>query len=281
MVTTTLKRAEVVAQDEHTAHRLRGFLEDLHYVVETKSTVAPEADADTFSAADVIIYDVSTEAAQAERRRRRRPGSSSSAAGAGFWMEVLHRLYESAPMVPILVTLPPGVEAADAALESGATDVIQGAVTPGIIRRRLEMLEAFVRASTAEPRAVPAGLRATGGAVDVPLPALRSAASGRLDAQKIADYMGIPLRRFAIALGLPYASVHKTPDAPRGQEPLTPVARVLELAAAVLGSREAVRMWLNRRLRELENESPLQVILAGEAGAVETLLYNARSGIPG
>ena len=76
------------------------------------------------------------------------------------------------------------------------------------------------------------------------------------------------------AAGMPAA-------APRGQEPLTPVARVLELAAAALGSREAVRMWLNRRLRELDDESPLQVILAGEAAAVETLLHNARAGIPG
>ncbi len=276
-----LKRAEVVAQDENMAHRLRGYLEDLHYAVWTKSAVAPETDALRLAAADVIIYDVSTEAAQAERRRRRRPGSPGDAAGAGFWMDALHRVYECAPAVPILVTLPTGVEAADAALESGATDVIQGTVTPGIIRRRLEMLEVFVRASAAALHPVRSQPHATAGVVDVPLPELRSEASGRLDAQKIADYMGIPLRRLSAGLGLPYASVHKTPDAARGQEPLTGISRVLELAVAALGSREAVRMWLNRRLRELEDESPLQVILAGEAGAVETLLYNAQAGIPG
>ncbi len=278
---TALKRAEVVAQDETMAHRLRGYLEDLHYAVETKSAVGPESDAVRLSAADVIIYDVSAEAAQAERRRRRRPGSSGDAAGAGFWMDALHRVYECAPAVPILVTLPTGVEAADAALDSGATDVIQGTVTPGIIRRRLEMLEAFVRASAAAPHTVGAQPRATVGVVDVPLPALRSEASGRLDARKIAEFMGIPLRRLSAGLGLPYASVHKTPDAARGQEPLMRIARVLELAAAALGSRESVRMWLNRRLRELEDETPLQVMLAGEAGAVETLLFNARAGIPG
>lgn len=280
MVTTTLRRAEVVAQDEGAAHRLRGYLEDLHYVVETKSVVASESDADSLAAADVIIYDVSTEAARAERRQRRRPGSPA-ATGAGFWLDALFRVSECAPRVPILVTLPTGVEAADAALESGATDVIQGTVTPGIIRRRLEMLDAFVRASALGSHAVRHEPPAAAAVVGLPLPALRSEASGRLDAQKVAAYMGIPLRRLASALGLPYASVHKTPDAARGQEPLTPVARVLELAAGALGSREAVRMWLNRRLRELEDESPLQVILAGEAGAVDTLLQNAQAGIPG
>jgi uncharacterized protein (DUF2384 family) len=59
------------------------------------------------------------------------------------------------------------------------------------------------------------------------------------------------------------------------------VARNEEVAGRFRGYLENRRMWLNRPLPELENESPLAAILAGEAGAVETLLENARSGIPG
>ncbi len=57
--------------------------------------------------------------------------------------------------------------------------------------------------------------------------------------------------------------------------------RILELAEHALGDEAAARAWLHRQLPELENETPLAVILAGEAGAVEVLLENARSGIPG
>ena len=56
---------------------------------------------------------------------------------------------------------------------------------------------------------------------------------------------------------------------------------VIGWLAEAFGAPEAVRMWLNRPLYELESDSPLAVMLAGEAGAVETLLANARSGIPG
>jgi hypothetical protein len=277
MVTATAKRAEVVAENETTGLELRGVLEGLNYSVGLKGQVEPEADEDRFARADVIIYDVSTAAARAERRRAVRPEAVRRTGRLRFWLEALHHLSVSAPLVPILVTLPAGVEAADAALASGATDVLQGGFTRNLIRRRLEMLEAFSRTSSAgRPR------RAAGkGALSLPLPAVRSSASGRIDAQKVADYLGVPLRQLAAAIGLPYAGVHKTPDAVRIQQPLAPFAHILELAEGAFGAPEPVRMWLNRPLHELENDSPLAVMMAGEAGAVETLLANARAGIPG
>jgi len=279
MAVATAKRAEVVAENEATARELRGVLEGLNYSVGLKGQVEPETDQDRFARADVIIYDVSSAAARAERRRVVRPGSVRRAGTLLFWLEALHHLSVSAPLVPILVTLPAGVEAADAALASGATDVLQGGFTRNLIRRRLEMLEAFSRTSSlaGRPRRA-AGRR---GALALPLPALRSSVSGRIDAQKVADYLGVPLRQLAVAIGLPYAGVHKTPDAVRIQQPLAPFARILELAEGAFGAPEPVRMWLNRPLYELENDSPLAVMLAGEAGAVETLLANARAGIPG
>ncbi len=278
MVVATAKRAEVVAENETTGLELRGVLEGLNYSVGLKEQVEPEADEDRFARADVIIYDVSTAAARAERRHAVRPGPVRPTGRLRFWLEALHHLSVSAPLVPILVTLPAGVEAADAALASGATDVLQGGFTRNLIRRRLEMLEAFSHMSSVAARPRRAAAK---GALALPLAALRSTPAGRHDAQTVADYLGVPLRQLAAAIGLPYAGVHKTPDAVRIQQPLAPYARILELAEGAFGAPEPVRMWLNRPLHELENDSPLAVMLAGEGGAVETLLANARAGIPG
>src|ERR1044072_4004807 len=129
MATATAKRVEVVAENETTGLELRGVLEGLNYSVGLKEQVEPEADEGRFARADVIIYDVSSSAARAERRRIVRPQAGRRTGKLRFWLEALHHLSVSAPLVPILVTLPAGVEAADAALASGATDVLQGGFT--------------------------------------------------------------------------------------------------------------------------------------------------------
>jgi uncharacterized protein (DUF2384 family) len=92
---------------------------------------------------------------------------------------------------------------------------------------------------------------------------------------------GVSLKQLSAGMELSYAGVHKTPDGARVQAAIAPIARVLELTDAAFGSAEAVRMWLNRPLYELEDESPLAVMLAGEPGAVATLLENASAGITG
>jgi|GEM_PF-1591629 len=276
---TATKRAEIVAGDESIAERFRDYLEGLHYAVEVKREVEPTSTFDV----DIVIYHVSPDAARAERRHKARLPRKQPQEPPRFWLEALRLISERAPAVPILVSVPAGGDAADKALDSGATDVIEGTVSPKIFRRRLEMLEAFYRkggvaAPTLKTRR---GAQRRPGVLKVPLAELRNQRSGRIDAQRVADYLGIPLRRLADAIEVNYAGLHKTPDAPRVQERLRTVVRVLEMTDAAFGNREQVRMWLHRPLAELENDSPLAVILAGEAGAVETLLENARSGIPG
>lgn len=280
------KRAEVVAEDEKVGEQFRGYLQDLNYDVEVRQEVGPTVRLGV----DIIVYHVSPDAARAERRSKARPDVTTSGDSPWYWLDAVHHLSECAPETTILVAVPAGDDAADKALDSGATDVIDDTVTPKIFRRRLEMLEAYSQASShrtpspvqsPEARAEAHPWRSGRGVLDVPLPELRNGKSGRIDAGRVADYLRISLRQLADAMQLPYGRVHKTPDASRLQEAIAPIARVLELADAAFGNREAVRMWLNRPLYELENDSPLSVILAGEAGAVETLLENARAGIPG
>lgn len=284
-MTTATRRAEVVTADERFGEQLREYLEDLDYDVEVRRHVGPTVRLRV----DIIVYHVSPDAAKVERRSRARPQTSAGGAPR-YWLDALHQLSEGAPETPILVAVPPGGDEADKALDSGATDVIESTVTLKIFRRRMQMLEAYAHASARRrPSAAPAAAvrkgtftrRSTPGVLNVPLPELRNVRSGRIDARRVAEYLGVSLRQIADAIQLPYGRVHKTPDAARLQDAVAPIARVLELADAAFGSREAVLMWLNRPLDELENDPPLSVMLAGEAGAVETLIENARAGIPG
>ena len=277
---TATKRAEVVSADRVIAARFRKYLEGLEYSVRVKSAVEPT---DTFDV-DIVVYHVSAHAAKAERRRTLRPTQNPLQGSSRYWLEVVRFVSTHAPAVPILVSVPAGGDAADRALDSGATDVIEETVTPKVFRRRVEMIEALQCGSMSLATAVRPLSRgetsAVRGVLDVPLPELRST-SGRIDARRVAEYLGVPLSQLADTIRVKYASLHKTPDAPRVQEKLGPIVRVLELADLAFGNEEQVRMWLNRPLRELEDESPLATILAGEHGAVETLLENARLGIPG
>jgi hypothetical protein len=274
-------RAEVVAQDDFVAGRLREYLEELSYEVAVRRTPAPAK----LESVDLVLYHVPRHKLMLERRATVRPDSIAPSKKSRFWLETLWSMRQSAPEVPIVVVLPPGAEHADNAIDSGATDVMDDTVTPKMFRRRMEMLHAFQNAPGGvvylrrAPRAAPqADVQAP--VLELPLPELRHRRSGRINAQSVADYLGVPLKKLANAVGVGYAGIHKTPDSPRVQVKLRPVVRVLELANRAFGNAEQVRKWLNRPLHELEDESPLAVILAGEADAVETLLVNALTGVP-
>lgn len=114
-----------------------------------------------------------------------------------------------------------------------------------------------------------------------PWPALYNPASGRLDASRIAEALGAKLRPFAVALGLNYTAVHRAPDAPAYQAALRPVARMLEMVHDSLPQEEVRRAWLNRPRADLEDASPLEVVLAGEVGAIISLLEGVQLGIGG
>lgn len=113
------------------------------------------------------------------------------------------------------------------------------------------------------------------------LPELHDEATGRVDAQKVADLMGCPLKSLATALGLNYKAVHRNPSAAGFQKALRPVKRILELLREFFGPPSAVRAWLNTPHPHLDGFTSLETILKGEAEAVHTLLENAWNGVPG
>ena len=112
------------------------------------------------------------------------------------------------------------------------------------------------------------------------LPELHDAVTGRIDAQKVADFMGVPLKQLAEGLGLYYKAVHRSPSATGFQQALRPVKRSLELLHEFFGPVGAIRAWLNTPHPDLDGTSALETILEGKADAVALILENAWNGIP-
>jgi hypothetical protein len=112
------------------------------------------------------------------------------------------------------------------------------------------------------------------------LPELHDRKSGRIDARKVADFMGVPLKRLAEGLGLPYNGVHRNPSAAGYQKALQPVKRSLEILHEFFGPKETIRVWLNTPHAYLEGATALATILEGKAFAVDRLLGCAWEGVP-
>jgi hypothetical protein len=117
-------------------------------------------------------------------------------------------------------------------------------------------------------------------APEVILPELHDPRNGRIDAQKVADFMGIPLKPLSEGLGLNYKAVHRNSSATGSQPALQPVKRSLEILQELFGAKETIRIWLNTPHPELNGATSLDAILDGKAFAVSRLLENARQGVP-
>jgi hypothetical protein len=116
--------------------------------------------------------------------------------------------------------------------------------------------------------------------VVITLPELHDPASGRIHAQKIADFLGIPLKRLAEGLGLNYKAVHRNPSAASLQATLQPVKRMLELLHEFFPDPESARIWLNTLHPDLAGQTALQTMLTGKPEAVLVILENATAGVP-
>lgn len=118
--------------------------------------------------------------------------------------------------------------------------------------------------------------------VEIPraiLPELHDAGTGRLDAQKVADFIGLPLKQLSEGLGLNYKGVHRNPSAASFQRALMPVKRSLEYLQRAFQKPEIIRAWLNTQHPMLEGRTSIETILEGKAFALERLLGNAWEGV--
>jgi|SRR5580658_2585257 CheY-like chemotaxis protein len=165
--------------------------------------------------------------------------------------------------IPVLMLCSKGVESV-AALE-GATDFVMKPFNAADlltrVRRALDAAQA----------------RRT---IEIPQKELHDPESGRIDAQAVANFLGVPLSKLARTLGVNYPALHKTPAAPGLQEKLRPIKQSIDLVSRITVSKSDARAWLNIPHPDLGGSTPMETILDGEADAVVTLLDNALSGIP-
>jgi len=146
---------------------------------------------------------------------------------------------------------------------------------PDLLNRVTE-LQGQISAVQEELQAI---LRGVGG-LQVTLPELHDEATGRIDAQKVAHYLGVPLARLAEALQLNYKAIHRNPSAEAAQSPLKPVRRSLEILHEFFHKPETVRVWLNTPHPDLDGHTALETILANNSNAVLRVLENAAAGVP-
>jgi hypothetical protein len=155
-------------------------------------------------------------------------------------------------------------------------------MTAAVIEHKQDLLEQAAemqRSITAMQEQIQTLLRGAGG-LQVTLPELHDEATGRIDAQKVANYMGVPLARLAEALQLNYKAIHRNPSAEAAQPPLKPVKRSLEILHEFFHKPETVRVWLNTPHPDLDGHTALEMILANNPNAVLRILENAAAGVP-
>jgi CheY-like chemotaxis protein len=229
-----------------------------------------ERDDEKFRVVDLIIYDLK--------------GSRSALAE-------LKMLRQAKPSIPILVLAPPKSSTIlEEALALEATDFLTKPFNKVELQFRVRScLRHFgyrkvssgptvgsSMKAVASPKSQPSRNRVS---VDVPLSDLHGP-TGQLDAAAVANYLSVPLSKLALALGINYTTLHKTPNSVAAQPALSAIKRILVILSDMLGKRETILAWLNSTHPDLGNRTPMSVILEGHASAVATILENALAGVP-
>jgi hypothetical protein len=100
---------------------------------------------------------------------------------------------------------------------------------------------------------------------------LRDPESGRLDATRMAQWLGVPVRRLAGVAGVSQQALSARPDSKRAQAGLAAVARVMATLDAVRPPQQQ-RIWLRAPNPRLNGSPPIDLLLNGSAKEVEAAL---------
>ena len=104
--------------------------------------------------------------------------------------------------------------------------------------------------------------------------------SGRLDARRVGALFGIKLADIARLLKQKLPTLSKTPDAPSLQSGLIVFQRIGLALARLVGSREGIRIWMNAPNPQLEDRTPLSVVLEGQGEVIAEMLEDMLVGQP-
>ena len=101
-----------------------------------------------------------------------------------------------------------------------------------------------------------------------------------IDAQKIADWLGVSLKEFAPAIHMEFIALRENSSPLSAQTELYIIQNVLEILSKTFKQHEDRLNWLNYHHPDLGNRKPMDVILSGHAEAVRVILSNAVDGLP-
>lgn len=197
--------------------------------------------------------------------------------------EVLLRLPASMPETGVLYlagTDVTGLEGLSSALQQPNVDFILDVDDPRELRLRVDRL--LARGKVPEK----AQQKATRVAALPPRSAMQHTVShlhadnGRLDARDVSALYGISLAALSRALGRSEQSVHKTPTSPNIQAALRVYERIAAMLLRLTGSEFGLRTWMQASNPELEEETPLVLLLNGEAEVIAELLEDVLRGEP-
>lgn len=104
------------------------------------------------------------------------------------------------------------------------------------------------------------------------------AASGRLDAARVAEVFGLSVSELSGLLGKSRQAVSKTPDAESLQHLLRPYERAARLRAILSAS--DFRAWLNLANGRLDGATPIEVARAGRISVLADLTEDLLTGAP-
>lgn len=114
---------------------------------------------------------------------------------------------------------------------------------------------------------------------------LRNPRTGRLDANRISELLGITQTDLARLCGVTKQSLNKTPASAGIQDKLQPLEEVAQALLWCGGSEPKLRAWLNRPNPDFpqfegRTPSPMDLILGGHAPLVARKVHNLRTGHP-
>lgn len=144
-----------------------------------------------------------------------------------------------------------------------ADDIVVAPYKPAELRMRVDVVVAM-RAHPVRPSL---------------LAELHDPATGRIDAKKLADYLGISLASLANAIGKQYKAVFKTPASEPLQSALAPIHRAIVALYRYFGRRRESLAWLNTANPELDAKRPKDLVLEGKAEIVADMLEGALAGV--
>jgi CheY-like chemotaxis protein len=113
------------------------------------------------------------------------------------------------------------------------------------------------------------------------VPDIHNPETGRIDAKKVSELLGVPLAHVAQMLGRSLSAVHKTSDSVALQPGLAKLEQIIAALLRLAGSPQGLRIWLNSPNRELEDLTPIELLKDGKVEVVADLLEDALLGQPG